>query len=149
MRCSCLTRAGEPHLCLELRRVCMCHLLPFLGGLVVGEGLACSFLLSSTVRVVVLQSVLVVIATATGRGILVAPAHCWVCCKRRSFSSSPWLPTAPLHSPAHVQPLSLAPFPNSKLTKTVKLTQPASRTPQGGREGFLNLQGSYFNEVGR
>jgi hypothetical protein len=39
------------------------------------------------------------------------------------------LPTTPLHSPAHVHPLSLAPFPNSKLTKTVKLTQPTSRTP--------------------
>jgi hypothetical protein len=36
----------------------------------------CSFLLGSTVRVVVLQWMLVVIATATGRGVLLAPAHC-------------------------------------------------------------------------
>jgi hypothetical protein len=33
----------------------MCHLLLFLGGLIAGEGLVCSFLLSSAVRVVVLQ----------------------------------------------------------------------------------------------
>jgi hypothetical protein len=47
----------------------MCHLLLFLGGLaVVEEGLARSFLLSSAVCVVVLQWVLVVVATATGRG---------------------------------------------------------------------------------
>jgi hypothetical protein len=39
---------------LELRRICAIYFL-FLGGLIVGEGLVCSFLLSSAVRVVVLQ----------------------------------------------------------------------------------------------
>jgi hypothetical protein len=53
----------------------MCLLLLFLGGLVVGEGLVCFSLLSSGVRVVVLQWVLVVIATATDHGVLLAPAQ--------------------------------------------------------------------------
>jgi hypothetical protein len=37
---------------------------------------------SSAVRVVVLlQWMLVVVATAICRGVLLAPAHCWVCCR--------------------------------------------------------------------
>jgi hypothetical protein len=75
MWCSCLAQAGELRLSLEPRLICAIYFL-FLGGLIVGEGLVCPFLLSSAVRVVVLQWVLVVIATATDRGVLIAPAHC-------------------------------------------------------------------------
>jgi hypothetical protein len=60
----------------------MCHLLLFLGGLIAEERLVRPFLPSSAVRVVVLlQWVLVVVATAICRGVLLAPAHCWVCCR--------------------------------------------------------------------
>jgi hypothetical protein len=59
----------------------MCHLLLFRSLWVVllawGKDLCVpSSFLSSAVRVVVLQWVLVVIATATDRGVLLAPAHC-------------------------------------------------------------------------
>jgi hypothetical protein len=56
MCCGCLAHAGEPRLCVELRRICAIYFrLPFLGGLVVVEGLVRSPPLSSAARVVVLQ----------------------------------------------------------------------------------------------
>ena len=61
----------------------MCHLL-FVSGWSYCGGRACVFLppQQCSARCGALQWVLVVIATATDRGVLLAPAHCWACCKR-------------------------------------------------------------------
>jgi hypothetical protein len=112
----------------------MCHLRLFLGGLVVGEGLVCSFLLGSAVRVVVLQWVLVVIATATDRGVLLAPAHCRVRCKRLlQFSSA----DSSTSLACTCSPAFTSTFPTPFLPPSPNTGSPACSTVSGVVFSFL------------